>query len=155
LASATARSSPTVPPITPSPTAGSPSPASTAGASPVALEVRTGPGFVTFGTQNNPALRIVNPSTSFGPRERITWSAHLTTRANSVDLGIEISRVDPATGSEQLVREEAVRPRANDVQIFLRRIRPDQALEGPGIYVVRYVRGDTVMSEGYFEVRAG
>ncbi len=117
--------------------------------------MRTGPGFVTFGTQNDPALRIVNPSTSFGPQERITWSAHLTTRVNSNDVRIETSRVDPVTRSEQLVREDVVRPRGTDAQIFLRRIRPDQALDAPGIYVVRYIRGDTVMSEGYFEVRPG
>lgn len=110
---------------------------------------------MTFGTQNNPALRITDPSTSFGLRERITSSAHLTTRANSVDLRIEISLVDPVSLSERLVREEGVRPRVDDAQIFLRRLRPDQALDGPGIYVVRYIRGDTVMSEGYFEVRAG
>ncbi len=35
-------------------------------------------------------------------------------------------------------------------QIFTRRIKPARALDGPGLYVVRYVRADEVLSEGYF-----
>jgi hypothetical protein len=141
-----------VPTLTPTVTE-APSPAATAEATPPGLEVREGPGFVTFGTANNSALRITDARTSFGLSERITWSAHLTETVNSVDVRIETYKRDPATGSEELVVREEVRPRVNGAQIFLRRLRPDRALDGPGTYVVRYLRGDTVMAEGSFEVR--
>jgi hypothetical protein len=136
----------------PSPVDGA-SPPPEATAAPVGLDVREGPGYVTFGTQNNSNLRITDAGTSFGPSQRITWSAHLTERANSADLRIETSKVDPETGAEEVVLEEEVRPRVSGAQIFLRRLRPDRVLDGPGVYVVRYLRGDTVMAEGSFEVR--
>lgn len=152
------------PPVTAPPTAALPtpllspdstgSPQPTAGATPFELEVGQGPGFVTFGTQSDSSLRIIDPRTSFGPDERITWSAYLTELVNSDETRIEISKIDPATGAEELVRQEEVRPRVTAGQIFLRRIRPDQSLDGPGIYVVRYLRGFTVMSEGFLEIRS-
>ena len=117
------------------------------------LAVREGPGFVTFGTENTSNLRIVDPRTSFPTGQRITWSAHLTEPTSSASLRVELSMVDLATGAEELVLEEEVRPRVSSAQIFLRRLRPSE-LGGPGTYVVRYLRGEEVMSEGLFEVSA-
>jgi hypothetical protein len=122
------------------------------GASPFELEVREGPGFVTFGTEANSRLEVTDPGTSFGADERITWSALLIEPASSDSLRVVIARFDPATGVEEPVREEEVRPRVASAQRFLRRIRPSEGLEGPGVYVIRYVRGDEVMAEGFFEV---
>lgn len=153
---ATVPPAPTVPPTTAPATQPTPTPDTTAqptvGTTPVELEVREGPGYVTFGTESNASLRITNARTTFGLDERITWSAHLTSPANSVDLRTEVSKIDPETGAEELVREDEVRPRVNGAQIFLRRLRADRAFDGPGTYVVRYLRGSTVMAEGAFEV---
>lgn len=113
--------------------------------------VQVGPGFVTFGTRVDAQLHIVDPRAVFTRNERITWSAYLSEPANSVDLRVHISKLDPAApGGELLVSDDEVTPIVTDWQIFTRRIRPANVLSGPGVYVVRYVRGDQVMSEGYF-----
>ncbi len=118
---------------------------------PFVPPVQVGPGFVTFGTRADAQLHIVDPRAAFARNERITWSAHLSEPANSVDLRLRISKLDPtAPGGELLVSDDQVTPIVTDGQLFTRRIRPAGALSGPGVYVVRYVRGDQLMSEGYF-----
>ena len=114
--------------------------------------MREGPGFVTFGTEADARLRVTDARTTFELDDRITWSAHLTEPTDSASLTVEIARIDPATGEEEAVREEDVRPRVASAQLFLRRIRPSEGLEGAGVYVVRYIRGEEVMAEGQFEV---
>jgi hypothetical protein len=113
--------------------------------------VQVGPGFVTFGTRVDAQRHVVDPRAAFARSERISWSAHLTEPANSVDLRVRVSKLDPAApGGELPVSDDEVTPIVTAGQIFTRRIRPANALSGPGLYVVRYVRGDQVMSEGYF-----
>lgn len=145
------------PTVRPAPTARStavPSAAASVAATPFQLEVRVGPGFVTFGTLNDPSLRITDPRTSFGLEERIAWSANLSEPASSISMSIEIHKRDRQSEAEELVRQDEVRPVVTSAQIFLRRLRPSNVLDGPGIYVVRYLRGEEVMAEGHFEVRA-
>jgi hypothetical protein len=143
---------------TPTPSiSASPSPVPSASASPAPSEppVQIGAGFVTFGTQIDNQLRIIDPRAVFGPTERITWSAHLTASANSADLLIQILKIDPtAQNGQRLIHEDPVTPAVTDAQIFQRRIRPQDILEGPGIYHVRYMRGDSLLAEGYFEITA-
>jgi hypothetical protein len=81
------------------------------------------------------------------------WSAYLTERANSVDIRIRVVKVDgtPPTG-ERLVLDEPVTPNVRGAQIFQRRFRPSEMLDGPGIYFVRYVRGTEILSQGSLEI---
>lgn len=155
IASPAPVSSPTPRPLTPGPTSTaspSPTPEPTPQATPFMVDVEEGPGHVTFGTQSNNNLRITNPRTSFALNERITLSAQLTEAAASNDMTIMFFKYDPETGEEELVTEQQVRPRVPSASTFLRNLRPSNALDGPGIYVMRYMRGDEVMSEGWFEV---
>ena len=124
-------------------------------ASSLAPLVNVGPGFVTFGTRADRQLRIVDPAGSFGIGERVVWSAYLTQPANSIDLRVQVFKLDgtPPTG-ERLILDEAVTPLAQDAQIFQRRIRPSEVLDGAGLYVVRYVRGTAILSEGQVEITA-
>ncbi len=143
-------------PIGPSPTAQptpDTTPAVTPAPTPFVPAVNAGPGYVTFGTESNSQLQVVDPKTVFGGNERMVWSAYLTDTADSSDLRILVLKLDPdAPDGQRLVAESEVRPVANDVQRFLRRVRVGSITEGPGLYTVRYVRGTEIMSEGSFLV---
>lgn len=139
------------------PGVGSPSPLPSASApsgatpSPVVPAVQVGPGFVTFGTKSDENVNITDPRATFVMSDTIRWSAYLTEPANSVDLRVRVLKLDPEVeNGERLISEASVRPRVNGAQRFGRRIDPGEVLEGPGVYIVRYLRGDTLMSEGYF-----
>jgi hypothetical protein len=156
MRSAVATLLPTVPPSIALPTASAVAPA-TAIASPVASvpppQVHIGKGFVTFGTQSDSRLHILDPRASFSMSERIVWSAYLSQRADSAELRVHVFKVDgtPPTG-ERLIADEAVTPLVQGAQIFERRISPADIFEGPGIYVVRYVRGTDILSQGSLEI---
>jgi len=132
---------------TPRPTP-SPSPEPT----PFSVSVQEGPGYVTFGTEANSNLRIVDPRAVFELGERLTLSAQLLEPAASNDLNLEVYKYDPPTDSEELVAEFDVTPRVSSASTFTRRLRTDRALDGTGFYVLRYMRGTDVLSEGWFEV---
>jgi len=136
------------------PTAGpSLSPTPSPSPTPFVPTVQVGPGFVTFGTRSDADLNIVDARSAFRPGETITWSAHLSEPANSADLQVRVLKLDPDVDSgERLISESGVRPRVEGGQRFERKIRPARALDGPGIYVVRYMRGEAILSEGYFLV---
>lgn len=148
--SPTLPASPTASPLPPA--SPSPSPEPSPEATPFEVEVLEGPGYITFGTQSTSNLRIANPRVTFALNERMTLSAQLSEPAASADMTILISKLDPETGEEEEVAEQAVRPDVSSASVFLRNLRPDRALDGTGIYVMRYVRGDEVLSEGWFEV---
>lgn len=116
-------------------------------------QVNVGPGYITFGTKSDSQLHIVDPQVTFEPGQRIVWSAFLVDTANSVDLRIHTFRLDTALGTETLIADEEVTPVVQGSQLFVRRFRAGGVLQEPGVYVVRYVRGAQVMSEGYFEIR--
>lgn len=143
---ATASPVPT-PPVTESPSPSAP-------ATPFVPQVQVGPGFVTFGRRANNDLRITEPQAILPINQRLTWSAHLIEPVDTATtLTIRVLKLDPeAEGGEQLVIEDEVTPSVSDAQIFQRRMRPRRALDGPGIYVVRYLRGDTLMAEGYVQL---
>jgi hypothetical protein len=115
--------------------------------------VHIGEGFVTFGSRANQQLNIVDPRSVFRANERIVWSAFLTEPADSIELLVRISKMDPtAIGGERVISDSAVTPLVSGAQIFQNRIRPAAALEGPGVYAVRYIRGEEVLSEGFLEI---
>lgn len=127
----------------------SPSPSPT----PFSIEVREGPGAITFGTQyRSNTLRIVDPRTTFPLRGRFYWSAQLTETAGAPELRITVNEYDPASGTETLVNEQIWEVENRRATIFLRRHRMPRLVDGPGIYVVRYFRGDILLAEGYFRV---
>lgn len=136
-------------PVTPS---GFPSPSPTPSAAPTALVpvVRVGPGFVTFGTRTSADKSIADPRAVFRFDETVTWSAFLSEPATPADLLVRVLKLDPgAAGGERLLSEARLQPRAGE-QRLVRRIRPARVLDGPGVYAVRYLRGETIVAEGYF-----
>ena len=138
----------------PSASPSSPSPAPTA--SPFVPTVQVGPGFVTFGTQLKRDMTIADPRASFAPSDRIAWSAFLTEASNAADVTARLYKLDSAApGGERLLSEGGARPRISNSLHFTRSgIRPGRDLDGPGIYLVRYFKGDVVLAEGYFELYA-
>jgi hypothetical protein len=134
---------------TPSTMPSTPSPAPTI----VPPLVQIGPGYVTFGTHADRTLKIVDPQSVFDIGQRITWSAYLSEIANSEELNIQILKLDnEVIGGETLISDEPVTPLVTGAQLFQQRIRPQQDLSGPGLYVVRYLRNTDILSEGFFLV---
>jgi hypothetical protein len=146
----------TTPPATLGPTPATAVPATaeiTLAPTPFTPAANVGPGYVTFGTDSNRQLQITDPKAVFNPDERMVWSAYLTERADSADLRVVVLKLDQsAPDGQRVLSESEVRPSANDVQRFLRRLRVSSIIDGPGLYTVRYVRGDVILSEGSFLV---
>ena len=123
--------------------------------SPAAPQVQVGPGYVTFGTKTGPDVTIADPRTTFSESEKIRWSAYLSESANPDSLRVRILKLDPAAqNGERLISEAGVNASLKSVRRLGERIDPREALDGPGTYVVRYLRGDTVLSEGSFILEA-
>jgi hypothetical protein len=141
-----APASPTAPP-TPSPT-----PEPTPEPTPFEVEVREGPGYVTFGTNVNNNLRVTDARAVFELGERMTISAQMTEPAGSAEMVIHFYQYDPQTDSEEFLLEQEVRPRVSSASVFSRRVNTSNLFDEPGFYVMRYLRGDEVMSEGWFEL---
>ena len=115
--------------------------------------VQIGEGYVTFGTRADNTLHIVDPKSVFRLNERIIWSAFLSERADSLDLLVRISKMDATQiGGELVLSENPVTPLVRNAQIFQNRIRPGTDLTGPGVYAVRYLRGEETLSEGFLEI---
>ncbi|MEO8247721.1 MAG: hypothetical protein ABI622_11470 [Chloroflexota bacterium] len=151
-ASAPPASSSIPPSIGPSPSQATPAP--TPNPTPFVPSVQVGPGFVTFGTQLNPDGTVADPRALFVPSDRIAWSGFLTEPTDAADLTVRLYVLDDSVpGGERLLSEGDARPRVQDGLHFTRfLVNPNRALEGPGIYLVRYVRTDIVLAEGYFEL---
>jgi hypothetical protein len=130
----------------------SPGPSPTA--SPFVPIVQVGPGYVTFGTRVKDDNTIADPRASFALNQTLAWSGHLLAPADSADLTVRLLILDAqAPDGERLLSEGGALPRAANAVLFSRTIKhPERVLEGPGIYVVRYQKGDAVLAEGYFEV---
>jgi hypothetical protein len=99
-------------------------------------------------------MTVADPRASFEPSDRIAWSAFLTQAADAADVTARLYKLDSAApNGERLLSEGGARPSIKDSDHFTRSgIRPGRDLDGPGIYLVRYLKGDTVLSEGYFEL---
>lgn len=158
---------PTASPAPPSPSAapsGQPSaspsspssPSAAPSATPFVPTVQVGPGFVTFGTQLNRDMTVADPRASFAPSDRIAWSAYLTEASNAADVTARLYKLDSAApGGERLLSEGGARPKIKDSLHFTRSgIRPGRDLDGPGIYLVRYFKGEAILAVGYFELYA-
>ncbi len=148
----------TIPTSAASPTDGGPSPSSDASSGPPATPplIGVGPGFVTFGTKVDRELKVIDPRTEFTRSERITWSAYLIAPADASALRLLVLKSeDSAPGGERLIADEIVESSVSPAQIYVRRIRPERFLEGPGVYVVRYLRGDQLLAEGRLLVTDG
>jgi hypothetical protein len=124
-------------------------------ASPFVPTVQVGPGFVTFGTQLNADMTVADPRASFAPNDQIAWSAYLTEASDAADVTARLYKRDSAApNGERLLSEGGARPKINNSDHFTRSgIRPGRDLDGPGIYLVRYFKGEAVVAEGYFELR--
>lgn len=145
---------PLPPPLpTPLPPTPTPEPSPTAEPSPTTsvVEVVEGPGAVTFGRRANNEMRIPDPIVIFTNRGRIAWSAELIEPAGEEELTLEIARFDPDTGEEDIVTSSD-NDYDEDTIVILRRGRIPRVFEGPGIYVVRYLRDDAVLAQGYLQI---
>jgi hypothetical protein len=130
------------------------SPGPTPTASPFTPAVQVGPGFVTFGTQLNPDQTVADPRATFVPSDRLAWSGFLTEASDAADVTVRLFKLDEtAPNGERLLSEGEARPQQKAALHFSRKdINPNRALDGPGIYLVRYLKGDQVLAEGYFEL---
>lgn len=128
--------------------------APTAAPTPFEPVVQVGPGFVTFGTQLNSDGTVADPRAVFVPSDRIAWSGFLTEPTDARDLIVRLYKLDDSVpGGERLLSEGDARPRVKEGLHFTRfPVNPNRALEGPGIYLVRYIRTDIILAEGYFEL---
>jgi hypothetical protein len=167
--SPSALASGTAPPSTPS-SSGSqpPSPSGSTGTQPTPSEatptptlptptfvpqVQEGPGFVTFGTQTDSSLHVTDARATFSSADpRVVWSAHLSSPANAADLHVEIYKLDAtASNGRRLLWNTQPTVHATNAVLFVSHLRTHTALDGPGIYEVRYVRGHDVLADGFFE----
>ncbi len=126
----------------------------TPSASPFVPTVQVGPGFVTFGTHISNDMTVADPRAAFAPSDRIAWSAYLTQASDAADVTARLFKLDEAApDGERLLSEGGARPKLSNSLHFTRSgIRPGRDLDGPGIYLVRYLKGETVLAEGYFEL---
>lgn len=142
---------------TPRPTATptrSPVPTPSPSPTPFPVEVREGPGFITFGRDygTDPA-RILDPSATFATGGRIAWLANLGGPAGTTQLQIVVARYDPLTGSTTATYDRNYSPNSANSAVFLRRFgNINTLIDGPGIYVARYVVAGETRAEGYFRV---
>jgi hypothetical protein len=114
--------------------------------------VQIGEGYVTFGTKLDDTLHVIDPRATFSMDEHIVWSAYLTQPADAADLHIQIVKKDSAAvGGERLILDEPVTPLVRNAQIFQLHLKP-KLLDGPGIYIVRYLKGTDVLSEGGVQI---
>jgi hypothetical protein len=136
------------------PTPGLPTPIPTPIATPFVPVVQVGPGFVTFGTEFDADGNIADPRALFVPSDRMAWSGYLTEATDAADLIVRLYKLDDSVpGGERLLSEGEARSRVGDRLHFTRSdLNPNRALDGPGVYLVRYLRTDIVLAEGYFEL---
>lgn len=138
-----------VPPPTPQLTL-PPTPAPTPDTTPFEVEVREGPGFITFGSSWSRGLEMQGVSATFTSGGSIAWSALLSEPADTPTLDVTVSRLDLAEGTEEVTFEEEYELQNQRSERILRRVPLNRATDGPGIYVVRYAREGEVLSEGLF-----
>ncbi len=154
----TASPAPSATAVGPSPSAPSSlvptSPSLAPTASPFVPFVQVGPGYVTFGTRLNADRTVADPRALFVPSDRLVWSGFLTEPANSADLTVRLFKLDDtAPNGERLLSEGDARPAGRAQDHYTRQdLNPNRALDGPGVYLVRYLKGEQVLSEGYFEL---
>jgi hypothetical protein len=129
-----------------------PTPEPTPEPTPIEVEVREGAGFVTFGSGWDRAHNMQDISSTFTPGGRIAWSAIFTEPAGVPALDVVAARVNAEDGAEQVTWEERYEMQNQSSERVLRRVPINRLTDGPGIYVVRYLRGEEVLSEGLFEL---
>jgi hypothetical protein len=136
------------------PTSGLPTPIPTPIATPFVPVVQIGPGFVTFGTEFDADGNIADPRALFVPSDRLAWSGYLTEATDAADLTVRLYKLDDSVpGGLRLLSEGEARTRVGDRLHYTRSdIKLNQALDGAGIYLVRYLRTDIILAEGYFEL---
>ncbi|CAN5736162.1 hypothetical protein BH24CHL6_BH24CHL6_17360 [soil metagenome] len=146
LAPATAEPAATLPPtIEPEPSPEGPT------GTPFVIDIEEGRGHITFGIGRGSNLSVGSPRASFELGERPFYSTQLLETTVTDQISIELHRYDPADGSETAVGERSLN--TNLPRVHTVRQRLDTAtLDGPGIYVMRFVAGGAVQAEGWFEV---
>ncbi len=116
-------------------------------------QIEEGPGFITFGTKTNKGLRITDARVTFSSDDpTVVWSAYLSSPANAADLHVQIFKLDPsAKDGKRLLWDHQLTIHAKGAQIYKSHLRTHTALDGPGVYEVQYLRGDELLSDGYFQ----
>jgi len=113
-----------------------------------------GSGVITFGRSYDPdTLEITGPTSVFkASTKKIAWSAALSEAANAGELTIVIARVR-SSGTETLIDKENFDVSNPDSDVFAG-AEDLAAIVGrkAGDYVMRYLRGSTVLAEGRFSL---
>lgn len=139
----------------PAPAGPAPTPAPIVTQAPVVTPV-AGSGVITFGRPSalDDDTLLINPSrdTFDVGTKKIAWSAHLSGPAEATKLTIIIAKVS-GSGTERQVYTEKV-PVSNPEFDILAADGDLAALVGrkPGTYVMRILRGATVLAEGKFKL---
>jgi hypothetical protein len=110
------------------------------------------PGTITFGTSISPSGAIEAQATEFHAGERAVWVADFTEAPNTSTVRLFIVQVLPDGREFEHWREDipVADPAARrlvggaDLSIYLH--------GGDGRHVMRYMRGDTLLAEGEFEL---
>ena len=141
-----------VAPAAPTPTPvviiATPSPAPTP--EPTAVDVYAGD--VIFGTKVTNDLKITVPKTTFDRKAKdIAWAAHFTEPAGAPTLTWMVLK---KTGcSEQIQFTEKVKVSPDWTITSSHSALPKFLHNKPGKYIMRYVRGSTVLAEGTFTLK--
>lgn len=146
---------PTEPPATPATTpATSPQPTPdtmTPAPTPFEITVEEGPGHITFGTGRGSNLSVSQPGTTFELGQRIFYSARLVETTPTDAVSIRVSKYDVEQDAETAVTELSVNTRIPRFHTLRQRLNTSN-LDGPAIYVMRFMRGDNTLAEGWFEI---
>jgi hypothetical protein len=110
------------------------------------------PGFITFGTSQNPGtLDIGGVTNTFRLGRKIAWTAYSSGPAGTTSLKWIISKQESG-GAEHVTWSQTITigdPQANEFGDVLD-LTP--FIDGAGHYVMRYYRGSTVLAEGDFTI---
>lgn len=110
------------------------------------------PGSITFGTILDSGLVISDPATSFDANvPQIAWSAVLKDKVGATSITLVFASV-AADGSETVIQQTDVPVSSPDFNVLGSGGVDLATLAGnaPGTYVLRYIRGGTVLAEGEF-----
>jgi hypothetical protein len=112
-----------------------------------------GAGIITFGTAFDPdTLEITKPKEAFTAKEEIAWSAYLIEPVGATSVTFILAKVSKG-GSESIQLSQDIDVSSPDSDVFANKVALGDLLDGKGTYVMRYVRGGTVLAEGRFTIK--
>lgn len=153
VALASPSATPSLAVVTPAPT---PSPSPTAAASPsptpFAVELVDGPGNITFASDYDTQLNLIDPHVEFSINDNMAWRANIGQPVGRVKVDFNVYRVDTTTMAESVVHTNSFVGKNANALFYYAKAPVSHEVDGPGIFVMRYSLNGTVISQGYFKV---